>query len=241
MNGPMMAWFSGLNQKADEAGFIAVYPDGTGKNSSFFWNGGNSYGSTIPNNVDDVAFINALLDDLARAYAVDARRIYTIGLSNGAIMASRLAAEVSDRIAAVVLVAGAVGTEIIQPKRPVPVLHFHGTLDEYVPFTGGRGKRSISGRNFRSVEDSIRMWIKANGCDESPRIEVLAEGGDGLQVTRITYGNGTDGTEVVLVVIAGGGHTWPGRKSPLRFLGKSTLNISANDLMWEFFIKHKMK
>src|ERR1700681_977364 len=64
MNGPMMAWFSGLNRKADEAGFIAVYPNGTGKHSSFIWNGGNCGGSALQNNVDDVAFINALLDDL---------------------------------------------------------------------------------------------------------------------------------------------------------------------------------
>jgi polyhydroxybutyrate depolymerase len=235
MNGPMMAWFSGLNQTADEAGFIAVYPNGTGRLSSFFWNGGNRYGSTIQNNVDDVAFIHALLDDLIQTYPVDAQRIYSTGLSNGAIMAYRLAAELSDRIAAVAPVAGSVGTEIVQPKRPVSILHFHGTLDEFIPFTGGRGKRSISGRNFRSVDDSIRMWIKANGCDENPKIDVLSEGRDGLKVTRNTYGNGRDGAEVVLVVIEGGGHTWPGRKSPTRLLGKSTLNISANNLMWEFF------
>jgi polyhydroxybutyrate depolymerase len=241
MNGPMMAWFSDLNHKADEAGFIAVYPNGTGKHSSFFWNGGNCYGSTIQNNVDDLAFINALLDDLIRAYPVDEKRIYATGLSNGAIMAYRLAAKLSDRIAAVAPVAGSVGTEIVQPKRPVSILHFHGTLDEFIPFAGGRGKRSISGRNFRSVDDSIRMWIKANGCNENPVIEVVSDGGDGLKVTRKTYGQGRDGSEVVLVVIEGGGHTWPGRKSPARFLGKSTLSISANELMWEFFIKHKLK
>ena len=71
MNGPMMAWFSGLNRKADEAGFIAVYPNGTGHFSSFTWNGGNCCGSAMRNNVDDVAFINTLLDDLIGSYHVD--------------------------------------------------------------------------------------------------------------------------------------------------------------------------
>src|SRR5262249_28144853 len=98
MNGPMMVWFSGLNHKADEAGFIAVYPNGTGKHSSFTWNGGDCCGPGIQNNVDDVDFIDALLDDLMGAYQVDTRRIYATGMSNGAIMAYRLAAELSDRI-----------------------------------------------------------------------------------------------------------------------------------------------
>ena len=130
MNGPMMASFSGLNRKADEAGFLAVYPSGTGKNSSFFWNGGS--GPAAQNKVDDVAFIDALLDDLRRAYPVDAKRVYATGMSNGAMMAYRLAAELSGRIAAIAPVSGTVATEIGQPKRPVSVLHFHGTSDELV-------------------------------------------------------------------------------------------------------------
>src|SRR5476651_168181 len=127
MNGPMMAWFSGLNRKADEAGFIAVYPNGTGTHSSYFWNGGNCCGLAVQNKVDDVAFIDGLLDDLMRAYPVDAQRVYATGMSNGAIMAYRLATELSDRIAAIAPVAGSVGTEISQPKRPVSILHFNGT------------------------------------------------------------------------------------------------------------------
>ena len=238
MNGPMMASFSGLNRKADEAGFIAVYPNGTGKHSSFFWNGG---GAAMNDKVDDVAFIDALLDDLGRAYPVDARRVYATGMSNGAIMAYRLAAELSGRIAAIAPVSGTVATEIGQPKRPVSVLHFHGTSDEFIPFTGGRGAKSIFGTNYRPVEDSIRAWVTANGCDETATIDVLSEGGDGLRVTRRTHGSGRDGSEVVLVVIEGGGHTWPGKRSTAAVLGRSTLNVSANDLMWEFFQKHQLK
>src|SRR5271165_1129168 len=121
MNGAMMAWFSDLNRKADEAGFVAVYPNGTGSRSSLFWNGGNCCGSAMQNKVDDVAFVSALLDDLMRAYPVDVQRVYATGMSNGAIMAYRLALELSDRIAAIAPVAGSVGTEISQPKRPVSI------------------------------------------------------------------------------------------------------------------------
>jgi polyhydroxybutyrate depolymerase len=241
MNGPMMAWFSGLNRKADEAGFIAVYPNGTGRFSSFTWNGGNCCGLAMKNQVDDVAFINALLDDLMGSYNVDTRRIYATGISNGAVMAYRLASELSDRIAAIAPVSGSMGTEISQLKRPVSVLHFHGTLDEYIPFLGGKGKKSITGTDFWPVDQSILSWVKSNECDENPKIDVLSKSGDELTVTRKTHAAGKGGTEVVLVVIEGGGHTWPGMRSPAVTLGKSALNISANELMWAFFEKHPMK
>jgi polyhydroxybutyrate depolymerase len=218
--------------------FIRTAPAGA---HHFTWNGGNCCGSAAQNKVDDVAFINALLDDLMRDYPVGAQRVYTTGMSNGAIMAYRLASELSDRIAAVAPVAGSVGTEVSQPKRPVSVMHFHGTRDEFIPFTGGRGQKSISGTDFRSVEDSIRAWVKANGCDENPKIDQLSKSGDETTVTRKIYSGGKDGTEVVLVVIEGDGHTWPGMRSPAKTLGKSALNVSANDLIWEFFQKRKLK
>ncbi len=228
MNGPMMAWFSGLGRKADEAGFIAVYPNGTGN------------GPAAQDKVDDVGFIDALLDDLSRAYPVDARRVYATGMSNGATMAYRLAAELSDRIAAVAPVVGSVATGIGRPKRPVSVLHFHGTRDEFIPFTGGKGAKSVFGTDYRPVGDSVRAWVEANGCDGIPKTDVLSEGGDGLRVTRKTYGGGRGGVEVALVVIEGGGHTWPGKRSAAAVLGRSTLTVSANDPVWEFFQKHPM-
>jgi polyhydroxybutyrate depolymerase len=241
MNGPMMAWFSGLNKKADESGFIVVYPNGTGSSSSFTWNGGNCCGSATQNNVDDVAFIDALLDDLMTSYHVDTRRIYATGMSNGAIMAYRLAVELSDRIAAIAPVSGALGTEIGHPKRPVSVLHLHGTLDEFIPFDGGKGAKSTSQTDFCSVDQTIRAWVTSNGCNRGPQVDVLSKSGDEMTVTRKTHSAGKDGTEVILVVIEGGGHTWPGMRSQAKILGKSALSISANDLMWKFFEKHAMK
>ena len=83
--------------------------------------------------------------------------------------------------------------------------------------------------------------MKANGCAENPMIDLLSKYGDEMTVTRKTYSGGKNGAEVVLVVIEGGGHTWPGMRSPAKTLGKSTLNVSANDLMWEYFQKHKLK
>jgi polyhydroxybutyrate depolymerase len=122
----------------------------------------------------------------------------------------------------------------------VPLLHFHGTNDEFIPFGGGKGAKSTS--EFYSVDHSIKAWVKANGCCEEPTIEELPDkANDGTKVLKKTYSGGKDGAEVVLVVIEGGGHTWPGRQLPERSLGKATANVSANDLMWEFFQKRPMK
>lgn len=241
MTGPMMAWFTGLDRKADAAGFLAVYPDGTGDWSSFFWNAGRCCGPAARERVDDVAFVRALLDDLATAYSIDPRRIFAAGLSNGAMMAYRLASELSDRIAAVACVAGTMAREACQPSRPVPVLHIHGTADEYVPFAGGVGPKSVTGVRHDSVEHTIQTWTQANGCVAEPVIEDLPDrANDGTHVVRKTYPGGCGGSELVLVVVEGGGHTWPGRDPGTKLLGKSTRNVSANDLIWTFFERHPL-
>jgi polyhydroxybutyrate depolymerase len=241
-NADNMIVFSGLNKKSDEAGFIVVYPGGTGRLEKVLtFNGGNCCGYAMNNKIDDVEFTRQILDDLAKSANVDAKRVFATGMSNGAIMAYRLASELSDRIAAIAPVSGPMGTESCQPKRPVSVIHFHGSADENAPFKGGKGK-GPSGTDFYSVEHSIQAWVKADGCKGEPVVTTVPDTAkDGTTITRKTYGSGKDGSEVVLIVIEGGGHTWPGQEPRVRFLGKSTKNISANDLMWEFFEKHPME
>jgi polyhydroxybutyrate depolymerase len=179
-----------------------------------------------------------LLDDLARHARVDSKRIFATGMSNGGIMAYRLASELSDRIAAIAPISGPMGTATCNPGRPVSVIHFHGTQDEFAPFEGGRGKKSVSGTNFYSVDHSIREWVKANGCPEQPvTVRQPDRTRDGTTIVRKIYGPGKEGAEV----IEGGGHTWPGREPPLKLLGKSTRNLSANDALWEFFERHPKK
>jgi polyhydroxybutyrate depolymerase len=170
------------------------------------------------------------------------RRRRLVCVSNGAILSYLLASELSERIAAIAPVGGPMGTEKCAPKRPVPVVHFHGTDDEFAPFKGGKGAKSVSGTGFYSVDHSIRSWVKANGCKAEPTsIEIPDKAKDGTKATWKTYGGGKNGAEVVLVTIEGAGHTWSGQQPAVKFLGKSTRNVSANEMMWEFFQKHPMK
>lgn len=241
-NARTMVEFSGLSEKADQAGFIVVYPEGSGRLERMrTFNAGNCCGQAAAGNVDDIAFVRHVLDDLQGVANVDRRRVFATGMSNGAMMAYRVAAEMSDRIAAIAPVGGPMGTRECRPARAVSVMHFHGDADEFAPFAGGKG-RGPSGTDFYSVDHSIGAWVDANGCRKTPLVTQLPDREqDGTTVRQVRYASGRDGAEVVLVVVEGGGHTWPGREPRMRSLGVSTRDISANDMMWEFFRRHPMK
>lgn len=240
MNGTMMATFTGLDRKADAANFIVVYPNGTGVGeTSLFFNA--SLPGSREGPPDDVAFTAKLLDDLANVVNVDSRRVFATGLSNGGMMCHRLAAELSDRIAAIAPVAGTLALPQVHPTRPVSVIHFHGTADRIVPLGGPVGWTPAR-MQFRSVAETVQTWVEVNGCPNQPTTNECPDvAKDGTTVTRKVYGPGKNGAEVVLVVVTGGGHTWPGQQPMVSFLGRSTRDVAANDLLWEFFLKHPMK
>ena len=241
MNSVTMALATGLNRKADDAGFIAVYPNGTGAGEWLLvFNAGGVAENVADKLPDDVKFTEKLLDDLEKRFNVDPKRIYVTGLSNGGMMCYRLAESLSDRIAAIAPVAGTMTCEAPHPKRPVPIIHFHGTVDTFVPDTGPDTRARVV--KFKSLEDTMTGWAAANHCLLPPVEEQLPDRfDDGTTVTRKEYRAGKDGAEIVLYTIVGGGHTWPGRDSILGgILGRTTQEISANDLMWEFFEKHPL-
>jgi polyhydroxybutyrate depolymerase len=246
-NGLITAIYSGLNRTADEKNFIAVYPNGTGMlETALFWNSGGRdrqalMGRTPP---DDVKFLGAVLDDLETVANVDSKRIYATGISNGGMMCYRLAGEMSERIAAIAPIAGTLCQDEVHLKRAIPVLHFHGTEDKLVPYDGSNSAAKELLR-CKSVDDTVRTFAKLDGCPDKPSEEALPnKAEDGTSVTRYTYGPGKDGSEVVLIKITGGGHNWPDRpvrQSMQTMLGTVTHQISANEMIWDFFEKHPMK
>lgn len=220
------------NQLADQFGFIVVYPRGSG--FPFRWRSGGWLGQQKQLS-DDVQFISDLLDQLKKQYNIDDTRIYANGLSNGGGMAFMLAGQLSERIAAFGGVGGAYvlpWTEY-QPKRPVPAIIFHGTADPIVPFHA-----QSSGRF--SVLPDIPSWVNTlaehNGCRTNP-VALLGNG----SVTGVRYPAGTNTADVVLYTVTGGGHTWPGGKPmPAAIVGKTSSDIDATRLMWNFFVEHPL-
>ncbi len=240
MSAKTMEILSGLSKKADEAGFIVVYPNGTGPTPFLLtWNSGGfaSYLSTAK--PDDVRFIGKVLDDVEEAVNVDTKRVYATGMSNGAMMCYRLASQMSDRIAAIATVSGTIATDKYAPKRPVPVLHIHGTADNLVPYDGPTSSISVI-MHFHSVPETIATCVKVNGCAAEPKVTELPAPKDQCLCKRMVYEAGAHGTEVIFYIIDGGGHTWPGRPFGGGLLGRYTMNFQANDVIWEFFRRHPL-
>ncbi len=231
---------SQMNPKADAEGFIAVYPNGTGKfqDRLLHWNDGSQRSGERETNADDIAFFRQLIKQLEKDYSIDSRRIYATGLSNGAIMVYRLGCELSDKLAAIAPVAGALNYNKSLPANPISVIIFHGTADEYVPYNGGIGKASGGRkRNDQSVAYAVDFWVKHNACKP---IAAREEFGN---IIKEQYSGGRANTEVVLYTVKEGGHSWPGGIKGIRYgnVDEPTQEISATNLIWEFFQKHPKK
>ncbi len=238
----------GFDALSEKKGFIVVYPDAIEKN----WNDGRSGEEAgdraHKEKIDDVGFISALIDHLIKKLNIDQKRVYITGMSNGAMMSCRLACELSEKIAAIAPVAGSMPKNLYQscsPTRPISVLAINNDKDPLMPFTGGDitgpfGRKKLG--KVLSADENIRFWAKHNVCSSSPVItqEPDTDPKDGTRVRKEVYGNCRNGAEVVRYAVEGGGHTWPGGSHylPAGIVGKTSGDIDANKVIWEFFEKH---
>lgn len=227
---------TGMNELAEREGFIAVYPQGTGpRDRQLTWNAGQCCGFAYENEIDDVAFIRAMIEELLLEWPVDEKKIFSAGVSNGGMMAHRLGCQLSRQIAAVAAVAGALPREICVPEEPVAVIMFHGTADRYVPYEGGQSEKNPLPHEpviHTSVRDTVAFWMKHDGCNPQPRVET-----DG-PIKKETFSGGRDHTEVILYTIHGGGHTWPGTRVGEPDPADPMQRIAATPLIWQFFADH---
>jgi polyhydroxybutyrate depolymerase len=232
--------YTELSKKADEKGFIVLYPNAK---LDFYTRGFDyNYGYVpggYPKYVDDIGFLRALINKMKQDYSINSSRIYFTGISDGAFMTYSAGAYFSDIVAAIAPVAGMIGCRmnendswsyISTPSNPVSVIAFHGTSDSLLPYDGDS--------NVVSVNESIAFWVQQNGCDPTPEINISESG----KIIRRTYTNGNNGTEVILYTTVGGDHWWPGNpliSSPgSPWLVDNIQEISATDLIWEFFEAH---
>ena len=240
------ALHSDLASFGDEAGFVTVTPQGQGVVP--FWDA--SVDST------DIDFVGRLLDAEETSLCIDVNRIYSTGLSNGAFLTSAIACAHEDRIAAVAPVAGIRDPESCSFDRPVPVVAFHGTDDDFVAYDGGLGSSvgdlptaDGSGETLAeagdvpvdgdgdSVPAMTQAWAVRNGCEPRSEEEQLAD-----DVARLTF-DCPAGAETELYRVDGGGHSWPGSDFSAQIesvVGPTTFSIDANEVMWDFFEDHPL-
>jgi polyhydroxybutyrate depolymerase len=196
-----------LTPVSDSRTFLYAYPDGTVDSTGMrFWNATdaccNLYGSTV----DDVAYINAVIDDVEAHYSVDPKQVYLVGHSNGGFLSHRLACDSAARIAAIVSLAGAQWNDLsrCKPDSGVAVLEVHGTADAVIAYNGGL----IGTVPYPSAQQTVADWASLNRCSgldtSAHNIDIDAViPGDETTVARYT---GCDAGAVELWSIQGGSH-----------------------------------
>ena len=220
-----------MHEVADTAGFVLVYPIGYAR----AWNSGAVDTRTIYD-LDDVGFISAIIDTLHARYDVDLERVYCCGFSNGGEMTYRLACELGQRFAAVASVAGCLSDIAVNaswyPLRPMPVLHFHGTLDVFEYYNGNK-----PGFDLWSVPATLDFWIQRNSCVAVPETVWMPDvvPTDGCTVQKISYRNCSDSSRIIHYKIIDGGHSWPSSTFSYGAEGNKNMDINANVEMWNFF------
>lgn len=215
----------GMNYIADTENFIVLTPEAVADlNYGTAWNSGASYmGMVLNGNIDDVGFLNALLDSIILNYNVSENNIFVTGFSMGGFMTNRLATELNQKIKAVASVSGTIGNSFSgTPASAIPFCHFHGTADATVAFTNN---------NFgNDAEDLVDYWVGINNCNTTPDVDTLTDiANDGRRVVHFTYTGGDSNTEVEFYKVINGEHDW---------MYLPDFDISYTVKIWEFFNKY---
>ncbi|HET6384817.1 MAG TPA: alpha/beta fold hydrolase [Armatimonadota bacterium] len=229
-----VADYTGFARLARKANFFLVCPLAEGDPT--VWSVGLNTGLHDPT---DVEFFSTLIDHLEKTLPVDPDRVFVAGHSSGAMMADRLASEISDKIAAIGVVAGTVGARdadgklvvLHPPARPVSVIAFHGDHDPIMPYS--TGDTWAYNANFFSAAQSIDFWVKADGCPAADRKVTKKP-----DVIEDDYPHGRDNTEVILYSVIGGDHWWPGDRADAAYIAPADEAIDATSLIWKFFQSH---
>lgn len=226
-------FYSGMNQTAEKHNFIVVYPQGIKQD----WNVG--FDMPYHHGSDDIGFIKALLEKIAKDYRINNEMVYATGFSRGGFFCQRLATELPEKFTAIASVGGPIPDSVIyfhQKKIPVAAMMVHGNLDEIVKYEG-------KANAYRSAAATYDYWKKHNGLSGEKEINrTIDKHSSDSTAIRILETTGKEGS-VSLVSVTGGGHTWPG-SSPFNIgfpLGKTTREIDINEMMWKFFSRHSRK
>jgi polyhydroxybutyrate depolymerase len=231
-----------FDTKADEVGAFVLYPFAVENH----WNDGRGLDRyrSHAKGVDDVGFLEALVDHVAARAPIDTGRVYITGASNGAMMSFRFACERPGRVAAIAAVAGNLPERLTcKPSRAVPTLVINGTDDPMMPWKGGEvrfGPQKLG--KVLSTPETVERWAKAARCKQGPIEEALPDRSriDGTRVFRGVWQGCQGGVEVALYRVEGGGHTWPGgpQQTGRAIVGRTSRDIDATDVIWSFFAAH---
>jgi polyhydroxybutyrate depolymerase len=236
---------SGFNKLSDRDRFIAVYPDGLNK----AWNDGRAR-SEKGKLGDDAKFMVQLIDTIYKEYHIETSRVFATGISNGGFFSFYLAYKLSYKFLAIAPVCANIPEyfkDKYTPDEPVSLMLINGTEDPLVKYDGGKigFKFGKSRGKSISTDETISIFKKITKCGEKPKTEEIPDinPDDECYATKYTYSGGIKNTEVVLIKITNGGHTWPGGNQylPKKLIGNTCKDFNGADVIWEFFKSRKKR
>ncbi len=237
--------FGKLNEIAEDEDVLVVYPNGINGH----WNDGRGVQDYLAQSAElkDVDFVVSLIDDFVQSWHVNPEQVFVLGVSDGAMMAERLACERPDKLAAIASVIGALPLNVARRKwrckgkDPVSVLMIRGTQDPIVPWEGG--EVTYDGKAFGKVlsaDEGFAFWSSRNGCSGEPEEQTLPDAApdDGTRVQRRLAAGCRPGGRVELLALEDAGHTWPSgwQYLPEEAVGRISHEIDAADVAWAFFV-----
>jgi polyhydroxybutyrate depolymerase len=234
---------SGFTMLGEKEGFVSVYPNGIGIFGLLqHWNARYCCGRAQSADIDDVAFVLSVVDDVQQTLNIDPARVFLTGFSNGGMLAQRIAATHPDRFAAVAVLSSSIGMRkpgdpSFQQLEPasgnIPILLLHGTHDRRFPIEGGLPQKSRGDYEFMSFEQAVTYWKVANGCatqketawSPNPGVHMRTVKSEAEPRIRVDYG------ELDRV-----GHRWPG----IYFTSGLPMDHPLKDfdgtaMIWNFF------
>ncbi len=244
-----------LHGLGEREGFVTVYPNGSGfapVRKLRTWNAGGgtdawncASGKACANDVDDLAYVDKLLDDLGTWLNIDRTRVYATGLSNGAAFSHRLACQRAGTFAAIAAVAGSnqfsTGAPC-SPERSIPVLQVHGTEDPCWTYETSNARCIGSGGDKLGAIESVTGWAERNGCILDPTESDLPDGvADGTATVATLWSGCAGGVDVMLLTVIGGGHTWPSGSPALseNLVGRVTYDWGS-EVLWSFLSSYSL-
>jgi len=233
-NPKLMENVSGMSIKSDREAFIVAYPRGSGR--ILTWNSEDCCGFAQEKKIDDVKFIEAMIDDAVKAFPVDPARVYVAGYSNGGMLVYHLASKLPDKIAAVAAISAPMSGREPTPKQPISIMIFHGKNDSRLPYDGGQGRYAKWGITLpdKPFRYTVDFWTKHNNAT------VLKEKSERNGIQLEHYESPDRKTEVIAYTVLEGKHAWPGGRRSRFYGDKPTMALSATDEIWRFFQRHQL-
>ena len=256
-NAKRMINFAGFDKFISKYQFVAVYPNAINKH----WNDGrkSEYFAEQDKKINDVAFINKLIDELVAEHNIDPEMIFAAGISNGGMFSQYLGLKLNKKLKGIATLCSQMPKPVYENAKNIgalDVMMINGIDDPMVPYAGGEVKVELFPRLSRwmkkkaksrgevvSTSDTINFWLKANKLDGKPIFSKLKDidKKDGCKVEKRFWES--DGSRVVLITVKGGGHTWPGRAQylPKRIVGNTCNDFKATEEIVRFFLENKDK